>query len=48
MPRLPLALIPLLAILGLAACETIGGAGQDLQAGGRAISETAEEVQEDL
>ncbi len=35
-------------ILGLAACETIEGLGQDVQSGGAAISETANEVQRDL
>lgn len=41
-----------LALLGmfatLSACNTIGGAGRDVAAGGQAISETAEEVENDL
>ncbi len=38
----------LVALLGLAACETVQGAGQDISAGGQAISGASEEVQEDL
>lgn len=36
-------------LLGLlAACNTIEGAGQDIEAGGQAISETSREVQDDI
>lgn len=35
----------LLALLGLAACETIEGAGQDMENAGEAISEEAQEAQ---
>ncbi|WP_243614409.1 entericidin A/B family lipoprotein [Shimia aestuarii] len=37
-----------LALVTLAACETAKGAGQDLENAGDAISDTAEEVQDDL
>lgn len=32
----------------LSACNTIEGAGRDVSAGGEAISETAEDVENDL
>lgn len=37
----------LLALLGstLAACNTFGGMGQDVQAGGRAMERSADDVQ---
>jgi entericidin B len=38
-------LFVLLALLGVTACETIEGAGQDLENAGEAISEEAREVQ---
>ena len=38
----------LMALLGLAACETVGGLGQDIQAGGQAIEDTSNDVQNDL
>jgi entericidin B len=38
-------LIVLLALLGVTACETVKGAGQDLENAGEAISEEANEVQ---
>lgn len=34
----------LFSILGVAACNTVEGAGQDIQAGGRAIEKTSEDV----
>jgi entericidin B len=37
-----------LAALALAACNTVAGAGEDIEAGGEAITEAAEDVQEDL
>ena len=37
----------LLGIVMLAACNTIEGAGQDIEAAGAAISGTAQDVQED-
>ncbi len=33
--------VPFIALLGLAACHTIAGAGQDLSSAGHAISNTA-------
>lgn len=38
----------LTAIAALAGCETVEGAGRDLQAAGHAVSSTAREVQSDL
>jgi entericidin B len=37
--------IALLALLGLVACETVEGAGRDLQTAGEVISDEAQEVQ---
>ncbi|TQV70106.1 entericidin A/B family lipoprotein [Denitrobaculum tricleocarpae] len=34
--------------LGLSACNTIEGIGEDVEAGGEAISETAEDTKEKL
>lgn len=42
---LRLALIPAL-LLALSACNTIGGFGEDVQSGGQAIEETAEDAQD--
>jgi entericidin B len=36
------------ALFALSACNTVRGAGQDIEAGGEAISNTAEDVQSDL
>lgn len=33
---------------GLAACNTVQGAGEDVEAGGEAISETAAEAEQEL
>ena len=41
-------LAPLLALLSTAACETIKGAGRDLQGAGRVVTSEAAEVQNDL
>ncbi|WP_299845914.1 entericidin A/B family lipoprotein [uncultured Roseovarius sp.] len=35
--------LSLVAVLGLTACETIEGAGRDIESAGEAISEAAEE-----
>jgi predicted small secreted protein len=40
----PLALLVALA-LALAACNTVRGVGQDMSAAGRALDETADELQ---
>lgn len=37
----PAAALVLLAVLALAACNTVQGMGRDLQAGGRAVSSAA-------
>ncbi|MDF3855345.1 entericidin A/B family lipoprotein [Paracoccus sp. P2] len=36
---------PLLALLALAACQTVQGAGRDLQSAGQAISRESQEAQ---
>lgn len=41
-----LILTGLLAVL--AACNTVGGMGEDIQSGGQAITGTAEEVESDM
>jgi predicted small secreted protein len=42
------ALILLVAIGGLSACNTIEGAGKDIQSGGDAVSDAARDVKKDL
>ncbi|WP_425093479.1 entericidin A/B family lipoprotein [Tropicimonas sp. S265A] len=37
-----------ISVLALAACETVDGLGQDVEAGGQAISNAANEVQDEL
>ena len=37
-----------LVLAGLAACNTVQGAGEDVEAGGEAISETAREAEQEL
>ncbi|TVQ58001.1 MAG: entericidin A/B family lipoprotein [Rhodobacteraceae bacterium] len=48
MTRLTVALTALFIALGVGACNTVRGAGEDIESGGRAISDTATEVQRDL
>jgi entericidin B len=36
------------AVLSLAACNTMSGMGQDVSAGGKAITKSAEEVQKKM
>ncbi|KRW95452.1 entericidin A/B family lipoprotein [Paracoccus sp. PXZ] len=38
-------LSPLLALLALAACQTVQGAGRDLQSAGQVISRESQEAQ---
>ena len=38
----------LFALPVLAACNTIAGVGKDVEAAGKVVKETAEDVQEDL
>ena len=44
--RLPL--VFLIGLFGLAACETIEGAGEDISNAGETISEESEEAQDEL
>jgi predicted small secreted protein len=48
MPRMLICLLALLSLLWLSACNTARGIGEDVQALGRAMSGTAEEVEEDI
>ena len=41
-------LVGLFMILALAGCNTISGAGEDVSAAGEAMSDTAEDVEDDL
>lgn len=43
--RRMLKLTPILALLALAACETVQGAGRDMQAAGTAVSRESQEAQ---
>jgi entericidin B len=40
--------IALLALFGLVACETIQGAGRDLETAGEVIQDEAQETQSDM
>jgi entericidin B len=40
--------IALLALLGLVACETVQGAGRDLETAGEVIQDEAQETQSDM
>ena len=35
-------------LLGLAACETVGGVGRDLETAGDAIEDTAQDAQQEM
>ncbi|MDP3263064.1 MAG: entericidin A/B family lipoprotein [Tabrizicola sp.] len=41
----PFAMLPLLAFLAIAACETVEGAGRDLEDAGAAITAESQEAQ---
>lgn len=41
-------LIPALMLLALAACETVKGAGQDVQSAGAAVSREASRAQSEM
>lgn len=43
-----LATLSLIGLLGLSACNTIAGAGQDIQSGGQKVQEGAHSVQEKM
>lgn len=40
--------VPLLLLSALAGCNTARGIGQDVQAGGQAVEETAEAAQDEI
>ncbi len=42
------ALILLITIGGLLGCNTMEGAGKDIQSGGHAVSETAKDVKQEM
>ncbi len=42
------ALLAVLGVVGLAACNTISGAGEDISSGGRAITDTADQTQQEI
>ena len=46
--RIMIALLALLAVPALSACNTARGFGEDVEALGRAVSGTAEDVEEDI
>jgi predicted small secreted protein len=41
-------LLVLVSIAGLVGCNTIEGAGKDIQRGGEAVSDTAKDVKSDM
>ncbi len=43
-----LSLLPLLALFALSACETVEGAGRDIQSAGTTVSEVAEDTQNEM
>ncbi|QDY69706.1 entericidin A/B family lipoprotein [Qingshengfaniella alkalisoli] len=42
------AIASLLMVLGLAACETMEGAGQDIEKAGEALTDEAQETQSEM
>tara|TARA_Y100000588_G_scaffold270424_1_gene285966 strand:- start:72 stop:242 length:171 start_codon:yes stop_codon:yes gene_type:complete len=42
------AVLVLIAAFGLSACNTVDGAGQDIEAAGDGISDAAKDVQDDM
>jgi entericidin B len=42
------ALFVALAVLGLSACNTIGGLGEDVEAGGEAITDASNDVEQEI
>jgi predicted small secreted protein len=42
------ALLPLFALLGLTACETVQGAGRDMQKAGSAITSEAQRAEQKM
>ncbi len=43
--RIPFVLLPLLAQLAVSACETVEGAGRDLQTAGAVVTDEAQDAQ---
>lgn len=41
----PFLILPLIALMGLSACQTVAGAGRDLQDAGEAITDESQEAQ---
>ena len=41
-------LAALVGLIAVAGCNTVGGFGQDVEQGGEAISDTAQEVERDI
>lgn len=41
-------LSPILALMALAACETVQGAGRDLQSAGQVVEQESYEVQQNM
>jgi predicted small secreted protein len=46
--RIITATLSVLLFAGLAACNTVEGAGEDVEGGGEAISDTARDVERDI
>ncbi|GGO60358.1 Predicted small secreted protein [Roseovarius pacificus] len=46
MIRKRISLLSLIALAAVAACETVKGAGQDIENAGEAVSEAAEDAEE--
>jgi predicted small secreted protein len=46
--RNPLFILPALALVMLTACETVKGVGRDVQTTGSAITQSSNEVQQDM
>ena len=46
--RLTTPLLALLAMMALTACETVKGMGQDVQGAGAVVTQSADEVQNDM
>ncbi|MEZ5779786.1 MAG: entericidin A/B family lipoprotein [Paracoccaceae bacterium] len=45
MSRIQLIVLSLIGLMGLAACETIEGAGRDIESAGEAVTDTAQDAQ---
>lgn len=45
---MPKIVYPLLALLALAACNTVEGAGKDISTAGHAVTDQAQETKQDM